>query len=569
VLRSTLERLALLATIRGDAATASLFSRAAAVIQSANIESDNELGPFLEAPPPEADAAMLTQLRYMYEAGAWVLLESAIADLPADLRWLFESGAVTIEQLAALHAALGVATATDVTAELRRKTIRGVSGLDEATETAIATAMPALRSTIARIPLGRALSIAQPVLMRLHDAPGFTSAEPVGSLRRGQELVGDIEIVAPVDDASAAIEFLLAMPDIATVLQRGPRRAYFLIDRVQIGVRCPAPSEAGAALLHLTGSAAHIEKLGAFASGKGFTLEPEGLSQGGVPARVSHSEEAMYHALGLPWIPPEIRDGKEEIDIAAKGSLPVLLTRKDIRGDLHMHTQWSDGRDTTDAMIEQCVALGYEYMAITDHSARAAAARTLTVDNVKKQADEIAGLRERFPNIAILHGCEVDIMADGKLDFPDRVLERFDIVLASLHERHGHAPDQLLRRYVSAMKHPLVSIITHPTNRILPHRPGYELDWDAFFATAIETRTIVEIDGAPAHLDMNGVLARQAIAAGVTVSVDSDCHRSEWLDRQMTMGIMMARRGWVEARHVLNTRPLPEVRAIIAAKRRR
>ena len=568
MLRSTLERLALLATIRGDASAASLFSRAASLIQSASIDSDNDLGPFLEAPPPEADPAMLTQLRYMYEAGAWVLFESAVADLPADLRWLFESGAVTIEQLASLHATLGVATATDLSGELRRKRIRGVRGLDEATEAAIARAMPTLRASIARIPLGRALSIAEPVLEQLRKAPGVVSAEPVGSLRRGQDLVGDIEIVAPVDDASPVFEFLLAMPEIATVLHHGARRLYFLVDRVQIGVRCPSPANGGAALLNLTGSAAHVEKLAAFADAKGFTLEPEGLSRTGQPARVAQSEDAIYQALGLPWIPPEIREGKDEIDVAATGSLPRLLSRKDIRGDLHMHTHWSDGRDPAEAMVERCVALGYEYMAITDHSARAAAGRTLAVESVKRQADEIAALRERFPAIVILHGCEVDIMADGTLDFTDRVLEQFDVVLASLHDRHGQEPGQLLRRYVAAMNHPLVSIITHPTNRILPHRPGYELDWGAFFAAAVETKTVVEIDGAPAHLDMNGSLARRAIAAGVTVSVDSDCHRYELLERQMTMGITTARRGWVEARHVLNTRSIGDVRATIAAKRR-
>src|SRR5262249_51469397 len=159
------------------------------------------------------------------------------------------------------------------------------------------------------------------------------------------------------------------------------------------------------------------------------------------------------------------------------------------------------------------------------------------------QADEIAALRERHPDIAILHGCEVDILGDGRLDFPDRVLEKFDIVLASLHEAAGHSPEQLLKRYVSAMKHPLVTMITHPTNRLVPIRRGYDLDYDRVFAVAAETRTIVEIDGAPAHLDLDGALARRAIAAGATVAIDSDCHRAELLDRQMTLGVVTAPRG--------------------------
>jgi DNA polymerase (family 10) len=171
--------------------------------------------------------------------------------------------------------------------------------------------------------------------------------------------------------------------------------------------------------------------------------------------------------------------------------------------------------------------------------------------------------------MVIMHGCEVDILADGKLDFPDRVLEGFDLVLASLHESAGHSPEQLLRRYLDAMRHPLVAVITHPSNRLLPHRRGYDLDYDRLFAAAVETGTILEIDGAPAHLDMDGALSRRAVAAGVTVVIDSDCHRADLLDRQMGFGVATARRGWVEPRHVLNARSVEDVRAAIAGKRTR
>jgi DNA polymerase (family X) len=214
-----------------------------------------------------------------------------------------------------------------------------------------------------------------------------------------------------------------------------------------------------------------------------------------------------------------------------------------------------------------CRSLGYEYIAITDHSPHSAATRNLTVEGAKRQAEEIAALRVLYPDIAILHGCEVDILPDGRLDFPDRVLEKFDIVLASLHERAGHGPDQLMKRYTAAMNHPLVTLITHPTNRLVPSRPGYDLDYDRLFEHAVRTQTVVEIDGAPSHLDLDGALARRAIAVGATVAVDSDCHRAEMLDRQMNLGIMTARRGWVEPRHVFNTRPLQEVRDTIARKR--
>jgi DNA polymerase (family 10) len=341
-----------------------------------------------------------------------------------------------------------------------------------------------------------------------------------------------------------------------------------LIDRVQVGVRCPPREEAGAALLHLTGTRGHLKELGGVAAERGWSLTPRGLYTGGADP-IGRSEEEIYRALGLPLIPPEVREGTDEIAAAREGRLPALVTQSHIRGDLHMHTHWSDGRDSIEAMVEAGVALGYEYVAITDHSPHSAASRSLTADGVKRQADEIAGVRERFPQITVLHGCEVDILADGRLDFSDSILERFDIVLASLHEREGHAPEQLMRRYLSAMKHPLVSLITHPTNRLIPYRPGYDLDYDRLFAAAVETHTLVEIDGAPAHLDLDGALARRAIAAGATVTIDSDSHRAEMLGRQMQFGIMMARRGWVEPRHVLNTNPLEQVRAFVASKRAR
>jgi DNA polymerase (family 10) len=564
-----LEQLAALATIRGDGADAALFTAGAALVGARRIESDADLGPLVEEPPPGTDPQLLARLRYMYDTGGWVLLESAIADLPADLRWLFESGAVTIEELARMHTALGVTSATDLAAEAARQTIRHVPGLDERVETAVASALPTLRAALPRIPLGRATAIVHPVLAALAEAPGVIFAEPVGSLRRGHDMVGDIEVIAPTTDVRAALDRVLQLPDIARTLHRAATRLYILIDRVQVGVRCPPPEEAGAALLSLTGSARHLRALQTLALERGGRLGPEGLLASGSTRPIAATETDIYHALGLPLIPPEIRNGDGEIEAAAAGSLPTLVSRADIRGDLHMHTQWSDGRDSIEAMVQAALALGYEYLAITDHSPHSSAARNLSADSVKRQAEEIEGLRTRYPRIALLHGCEVDILADGRLDFRDHILERFDIVLASLHERAGHSPEQLLNRYLSAMRHPLVSVITHPTNRLVPYRPGYDLDYDRFFSAAVETGTAVEIDGSPAHLDLDGALARRAIAAGATVVIDSDCHRADMLDRQMRLGIVTARRGWVEAKHVLNARPLADVRALIAAKRSR
>ena len=545
-----------------------MFARAAALVRSHGIDSDANLGDLLDQPPADADADVLQRLRYMYESAAWVLMESAIADLPVDLRWLFESGAVSVEQLAAIHQALRVTSAGDLAAAVSDHAIRDLAGLNGSIEDAIAAALPGLRRAVPRIALGRAVILAGPILKLLRSTPGVIWASPGGSLRRGQDTVGDIEIVAATTNPADAIAELLRLPGIVRSLHRSDRRLCLLLERVQVSVRLPEPSNAGAALLQVTGSAAHLAALRAHADTTSWRLTKDGLRSADGTLRPSATEEEIYGALDLPFIPPEIRSGAEEVPAAKSGALPTLLSRADIHGDLHMHTDFSDGRDTVEAMVQMCRGLGYEYIAITDHSPHSAASRNLSVGSIARQAEEIARLREQYPDIAILHGCEVDILPDGRLDFPDRILERLDIVLASLHERAGQSGEHLLRRYSAAMKHPLVTLITHPTNRLVPHKPGYDLDYDALFQMAVETRTIVEIDGSPAHLDLDGALSRRAIAAGAMLAVNSDCHRAELLEMQMELGVTTARRGWVERRHVVNTRPLDEVRAAVAAKRK-
>jgi DNA polymerase (family 10) len=563
-----LEHLALLAAIRGETADQAVFARAAAFVGSQGIESDANLGDLLDHPPANADGEVLQRLRYIHESAAWVLMESAIADLPSDLRWLFESGAVTVEELAAIHQALGVTSAGDLAAAVSDHAIRDLAGLNGSIEDAIAAALPDLRRTVPRVALGRAVLLARPILEQLRSTPGAIWASSAGSLRRGQDTVGDIELVAATTNPADAIAALVGLQGGVRNLHRSERRLYVQIERVQVGVRLPAPSVAGATLLQATGSAAHLAALKAHARTTNWRLAMDGLrSVDGAPGPAG-TEEEIYAALNLPFIPPEIRHGEDEIDAAKNGTLPTLLSRADIHGDLHMHTDFSDGRDTVAAMVQACRLLGYEYIAITDHSPHSAASRGLSAESIARQAEEIARLREQYPEMAIFHGCEVDILPDGRLDFPDRILEKLDIVLASLHERAGQSADQLLRRYTTAMKHPLVSLITHPTNRLVPYKAGYDLDYDALFEAAVETRTIVEIDGSPAHLDLDGPLSRRAIAAGAMMAVDSDSHRAELLEMQMELGVTTARRGWVERRHVVNTRPLAEIRAVIAAKRK-
>ncbi len=556
-----------MATIRGDRREQAICARAAAFLRSRGIVSEADLRAHTSEPTDDLHSDSTALLRHIAETGGWVLLESAIADIPADLRWLYESGAVTLEQLAALHTAVGATSMADIDAALRQRELCERPGLDPSVDEAIAGALPTLRASVPRIPLGRAVAVAEPLLHRLRSLRGITWAEPAGSLRRGLETVGDIELIASLTSPIRGFENLLALPDSTRWLHRSERRYYFLLDRVQVGIRLPEPENAGATLLYLTGSRGHFAALQAHAAASDCRLTSRGLHKPDGTLHPARFEEEIYAALDLPPIPPEIRNGEEEVAAASRRELPPLLARDDIRGDLHMHSVWSDGRDTIEEMVLTCRSLGYEYIAITDHSPSSASSRNLMVDDVSRQADEIAQLRDRYPDIAILHGCESDILPDGRLDFADHVLERFDIVLASLHERAGQGADQLMHRYVAAMRHPLVAMITHPTNRLVPSRAGYDLDYERLFAAAAATGTCVEIDGAPGHLDLDGPLARRAVAAGAMLAVSSDCHRADLLDRQMGLGVMLARRGWVERRHVLNTRPLAEVLAAIGRKR--
>jgi DNA polymerase (family X) len=393
---------------------------------------------------------------------------------------------------------------------------------------------------------------------------------PVGSLRRFAPDIGDVTLLASVDAPriDQVLAGFISLPMATVTIARDAGSATIATERGPITMHVTTPEHSGPALLWHTGSRVHTEQLAQRAVRLGYRFSHEGLWRDG--ARVSaHMEQVAYAHLDLPYIPPELREGVDEIEVAEQGRLPLLVSEIHIRGDLHMHSTWSDGRDGIEAMVRAAQLLEYEYVAITDHSQHSFASRTLQRADVERQRNEIQALRAKLPAIEILHGVEVDIMKDGSLDFDDELLEGLDIVLASLHDHGGQSVGELMSRYLKAMAHPLVNVITHPANRTPALSPGYPLDFDTLFAAAVETGTAMEVDGAPGHLDMDGALARRAAAAGVTIVIDSDCHRTDALARQMRFGIGTARRGWLEPRHVLNTRGIDDVRAFIATKRAR
>jgi len=402
------------------------------------------------------------------------------------------------------------------------------------------------------LPLGRAWDMLDRIVPSVANCTEFQTIEPSGAVRRAEPLVHHLVIVVCALDPGRAAQCISALSPAGELLYRTTRRVVRLFDGQEIDIRIASPDDCGSLLLATTGPPSHVAS----------------VHKRRAP-RLSATEADAYAHAGLAFLPPETRGSADAIDRAQAHSVPRLVGRADIRGDLHMHSTYSDGRDPLRHMVHAAHALGYEYIAITDHSENAAASRTLTLATLARQSAEIAKLRPEVPGMAILHGMEADILPDGSLDCPDEVLASLDIVLASLHDSAGHDGDRLTKRCLEAIRHPLVTVITHPANQLVGRRAGYDMDYAAIYAAAAETGTALEIDGAPMHLDLDGDRARAAVEAGVTVVIDSDCHRAPALDRQMWMGVGTARRGWVEPRHVLNTRSLAEVRAFIARKRAR
>ena len=400
---------------------------------------------------------------------------------------------------------------------------------------------------------------------------GAETISAVGGIRRFAPEVDEVSLlaVAPAAEHMRLLRAFARLPVITDVSNETPCSITASTERGALTLHVAAPEHAGSALLWHTGSRAHVEQLQRRAERTALRLTQGRIAHMDGTVVACQTEEDLYTRLGLPYIPPELREGDGEIEAAERGELPLLVSELHIRGDLHMHSTWSDGRNTIADMVSASKQLGYEYIAITDHSERAGSSRALAAADVPNQRQEVDTVRARTRGIDVLHGIEVDIMLDGSLDFDDTLLEGFDLVLASLHDSGGQNAAQLAERYLRALRHPLVNVITHPVNRAPGRSDGYPLDFDRLFAVAADTGTAMEIDGAAGHLDLDGAMARRAVAAGVTLVVDSDSHRMDALGRQMRFGVGTARRGWIEPRHVLNTRPVDDVRAFVARKRAR
>ena len=374
-----------------------------------------------------------------------------------------------------------------------------------------------------------------------------------GSLRRGKSTIGDIDLLST--DARA-VEAISACPGVAQVVERGQKRASVkLAEGVQVDVRQFAPEEIGAALVYFTGSKDHNIALRTLASKRGWKLNEYGLfdSRGGRLA--GSDEEHVYEALGMRYIPPELRENKGEIEAAEAGTLPELVRADQVRGDLQMHSTWSDGSAELGAMAAAARDRGYEYMALTDHSVSVRVANGLTEERFRRQWKEIDELNERMKPFRVLKGVEVEIKADGSVDLGREFLDEFDVVGASLHQNFKQAPSKLTERAVGALAHPSVDFLCHPTNRLIGRREPNPIDMTNVIRAARDRGKFLEIDGAPDRLDMDETWARRAVEEGVKVVIDSDAHSVGQLDN-LNYGVTVARRSWIEAKDVMNTRGL-------------
>ena len=422
-----------------------------------------------------------------------------------------------------------------------------------------------------RIPLGRAHRLASVARQEAEQA-GLPAATitVVGELRRYAPAVSHLGLLAIAGEHAhqAVLDGFCRLAMVTAIVARTSGGVRVATERGQLDLYVATPDASAAALVWHTGSRKHVASLEARAARAGLSFGHSGLRDAHGTLVPVADEHELYRLLGLPYIPPELREGTGEIDVAERG-LPALLDVGQIRGDLHMHSTWSDGRDSILHMVRGAQRLGYEYVAITDHSERARASRRLLALEIPLQREDIEAVRQRVPGIEILHGVEVDILPNGSLDFSDEQLAGFDIVLASLHEDNADSGTRLTERYLAAMSNPFVNVITHPAGRTPALSDGYDLDFDRLFRAAVDTGTAMEVDGSPNHLDMDGDLARRAAAAGVTLTVDSDSHFAEALGRQMSFGVGTARRGWVGPELVLNTRDIGAVRDFITQKRPR
>ena len=540
---------------------------------------------------PGVGAAITAKIAELATTGSMPFYERLRQEVPPALVELLRVPGVGPRTVRLLFETLGIENLEDLRHAAEAGHLRSVKGLSEKTEASILAGIAALEAQPRRLLLGTAEAITRSVIDELSVVPGVTKLEPAGSFRRRRETIGDLDVLAETADRRALIDRFAELGRVDRVLNRGGYKAAVKLMRgPQIDLMVMPPGEAGTYLIHFTGSKEHNVRLRATARDRGWSLSEKGfvrIGEDGEPLpgpaadlRTFATEAEAYAFLDLPYIEPELREDRGEIEAAVAGRLPRLTTLADLRGDLHTHSEWSDGVEPIEVMAEACRRRGYEYEVLTDHTISLPIARGLSLERVEEQRVIIRGLNERFaaeeaagaipdgasPNgFRLLHGCELEIRADGRLDYPDEVLARYDVVVASLHVSRRQPRAQLMERVLTAIHNPHVDVIAHPAGRMIQTRDDLDLDWETVYTEAARTGTALEMNGSPHRLDLADTRARRAVELGCRLALDSDAHNLGELDH-VRWCVAQARRAWVEPEVVINTLPRQQLLEWVAGK---
>lgn len=457
---------------------------------------------------------------------------------------------------------LGITSIDELETAARAGKLQTLPGMGVRSEQKVLAGIEALRRRSARLPLGFAWELAYRLLLPLRELPGVVHAEPAGSLRRMRETIGDLDLLVATEDAEPVMARFRALPEVAEVLLSGPTKTSIRTrEGVQADLRVLPPARWGTALQYFTGSQLHNIRLRGLAQERGFSLSEYALKWEDGSELLCAEEEAVYAALGLPLIPPELREDRGEIEAALAGRLPRLVELSDLQGDLQFHTTWSDGQNSLREMAEAARRSGLKYALVTDHSQGLGVVRGLSADDLRRQRAEIEEVNRRMGGaFRLLAGVEVEVRSDGSLDLPDEALAALDLVVAAVHSGLRQDRAQFTARAVAALRHPLVDVLAHPSGRLIGRREGADLDMEALLRVAAETGTAIEVNAHPDRLDLDDIHIRRAVELGVKLAISSDAHSAAGFDL-LRFGVATARRGWSTAADVLNTRSVEEVLA--------
>ena len=503
---------------------------------------------------PGFGAAIVAKVAELLDTGSLGYYTKLAEEIPPALAELLQVPDMGPKKVKLVWEALGVTDLAGLEAAARSGRLRDLPGMGEKSEARILAGLQTRTRRSDRLPLGAALPIAEAIAADLRALPGVVAVESAGSLRRRRETVGDLDILAAADDAAPVIQAFVNRPDVSRVLGQGPVKASVeLVSGLRAQLWVHPPAHFGSALLYATGSKDHNVALREFALAHGFSLSEHGLKRmvDGGELRFA-TEAALYAALGLPFIAPELREDRGEIAAARAGRLPRLVELPSVVSALHNHSDWSDGKASILEMAEAAVARGLQVLAITDHSGGLGITQGPKEADLPRQREALRAAQSRLGDrIRLLHGSEVEIRADGSLDFSDAALAELDLVVAGLHVSLRQGREQVTARMLAAIRNPHVDIIAHPTGRMIPDRPGADLDLDAVLAAAAESGVALEINANPKRLDLSDVLARRALEAGCLISINTDAHRPEHFD-YLHYGVAVARRAWAEPDRILN-----------------